>query len=301
RDLAAFVMYSSAAGLMGSPGQGNYAAANAFLDALAVERRAEGLPALSLAWGFWEETTGLTANLTGADRDRIRRGGLQTITAERGMRMFDTATQHGEPVLLAAPMAPVRDGEVPALLRSLHRRATRRGTTADASAQWLAGLAPEEREGALMKVVRDTAAVVLGHADAGTIPVTAAFKDLGLDSLTAVELRNSLAKSTGLRLPATMVFDYPTPASLAARLDDLMNPRVSSTALLAELDRIEGMFDSVTFDEKQASLVKDRLSAALGKWQQISRSADVATVALANADAGEILDFIDREFGNPTI
>ncbi|ATL88527.1 type I modular polyketide synthase [Streptomyces malaysiensis subsp. malaysiensis] len=301
RDLAAFVMYSSAAGLMGSPGQGNYAAANAFLDALAVERRAEGLPALSLAWGFWEETTGLTANLTGADRDRIRRGGLQTITAERGMRMFDTATQHGEPVLLAAPISPVRDGEVPALLRSLHRRGTRRGTTADASAQWLAGLAPEEREGALIKVVRDTAAVVLGHADAGTIPVTAAFKDLGLDSLTAVELRNSLAKSTGLRLPATMVFDYPTPASLAARLDDLMNPRVSSTALLAELDRIEGMFDSVTFDEKQASLVKDRLSAALGKWQQISRSADVATVALANADAGEILDFIDREFGNPTI
>ena len=98
-----------------------------------------------------------------------------------------------------------------------------------------------------------------------------------------------------------MVFDYPTPATLAARLDDLLDPRISSTALLAELDRIEGMFTTVTFDEKQAALVKDRLSAALSKWQQISRPEGVATAALATADASEILDFIDREFGSPKI
>jgi len=167
--------------------------------------------------------------------------------------------------------------------------------------QRLAGLTPEERETALLKVVRDNAAVILGHAGAGAIPATAAFRDLGVDSLTAVELRNSLATSTGLRLPATMVFDYPTPAAMAARLGDLLNPGVPSTTILAELDRIEQMFTSAAFDDRQASMVSDRLASVLQKWQRISRPEDVSTAALENADAGELLDFIDREFGNPTI
>ncbi|MFI6731213.1 type I polyketide synthase, partial [Streptomyces atratus] len=224
-DLAAFVLYSSAAAITGTAGQGNYAAANAFLDALAGQRRAEGLPALSLAWGLWEDVSGLTAKLTDTDRDRMRRGGLLTITAEHGMGLFDRATRSGESLVLAAPMNPARDGEgeVPALLRSLHRTVARRASTGGASSvQWLAGLAPEERKQALLKVVRDSAAAVLGHAGTDTVPVTAAFKDLGLDSLTAVELRNSLGKSTGLRLPVTMVFDYPNPTALATRLDDLL-------------------------------------------------------------------------------
>nr|CAA60462.1 polyketide synthase [Streptomyces rapamycinicus NRRL 5491] len=221
-DLAAFVMYSSAAGVMGGGGQGNYAAANAFLDALAEERRAEGLPAIRGGLGLWEDTSGLTTQLTDTDRDRIRRGGLRTITAEYGMRLFDTASRHGNPILVAAPMDPVWDAEVPALLRSLHRPVARRAaSTSDSSARWLAALAPAEREDALLKLVRDSAALVLGHADASTIPAAAAFKDLGIDSLTAVELRNSLAKATGLRLPNTTVFDYPTPAILATRLGEL--------------------------------------------------------------------------------
>nr|WP_209469123.1 type I polyketide synthase [Streptomyces iranensis] len=224
-DLAAFVMYSSAAGVLGSAGQGNYAAANAFVDALAEQRRAEGLPALALAWGLWEDTSGLTAKLTDTDRDRIRRGGLRAISAEHGMRLFDTASRHDEPVLVAAAMEPVRDAEVPALLRSLHRPIARRAaSTGDSSAQWLAALAPEERAKALLRMVCESAATVLGHADVGSIPVTAAFKDLGIDSLTAVELRNGLAKATGLRLPATLVFDYPTPVVVAARLDELFAP-----------------------------------------------------------------------------
>ncbi|WP_428849398.1 SDR family NAD(P)-dependent oxidoreductase, partial [Streptomyces lycopersici] len=219
-DLAAFVLYSSAAGVLGSAGQGNYAAANAFLDALAEQRRAEGLPALSLAWGLWEDASGLTARLTDTDRGRIRRGGLRAISAEHGMRLFDSASRHEESVLVAAAMEPVRDVEVPALLRSLHRPVARRAATAG-GARWLAALTPAEREKALLKLVSDGAAVVLGHADTSTIPVTGAFKDLGINSLTAVELRNSLAKATGLRLPATLVFDYPTPSALAARLDEL--------------------------------------------------------------------------------
>ncbi|AGP59524.1 hypothetical protein M271_40730, partial [Streptomyces rapamycinicus NRRL 5491] len=237
-DLAAFVMYSSAAGVMGGAGQGNYAAANAFLDALAEERRAEGLPALAVAWGLWEDASGLTAQLTDTDRDRIRRGGLRAISAEHGMRLFDNASRHSEPVLVAAPMEPVRDAEVPALLRSLHRPNVRRAALAG-GAQWLAALAPEERAKALLKVVRDTAATVLGHADARTIPVTGAFRDLGIDSLTAVELRNGLAKVTGLRLPATLVFDYPTPAVLAARLGELFtgeNPVLVRTASVVGQD-----------------------------------------------------------------
>jgi rapamycin polyketide synthase A/B/C len=299
--LAAFVMYSSAAGVMGNAGQGNYAAANAFLDALAVRRRGEGLPALSLAWGLWENASGLTAKLTSADHDRIRRNGQRAITAEHGMRLFDTASGRGEPVLVAAAMDLGWEGEVPALLRSLRRPVRRRAASAaDTSARWLAGLAPEEREEALLKVVRDSAAMVLGHAGTRTVPASAAFRDLGVDSLTAVELRNSLAKATGLRLPATLVFDYPTPAALAARLGDLMNPKVPSTTLLAELDRIEEMFTAVAFDDRQASMVKDRLAAVLNKWQRISRPEDLSTTDLANANAGEILDFIDREFGNPT-
>ncbi|WP_208929052.1 type I polyketide synthase, partial [Streptomyces rapamycinicus] len=205
--LAAFVMYSSAAGVMGNPGQGNLAAATAFLDALAEQRRAEGLPALALAWGSSEETSDLI--------------GLRTISAERGMRLFDSASHRGEPLLMAASLDPARAAEVPALLRSLRRPVARRAASADGGVQWLAALAPAEREKALLKVVCDSAAVVLGHADARTIPVTGAFKDLGVDSLTAVELRNSLVKATGLRLPATMVFDYPTPTALAARLDEL--------------------------------------------------------------------------------
>ena len=134
-------------------------------------------------------------------------------------------------------MNPTRDNEVPALLRSLHPKIARRAAT-DAGDHYRHGRSAgaEEREQALLKVVRDSAAAVLGHTGSAAIPGTAAFRDLGVDSLTAVELRNSLARATGLRLPATLVFDYPTPATLAARRD-LMNPRVPSTTLLAEIDR----------------------------------------------------------------
>ena len=237
-DLAAFVVYSSAAGVMGAAGQGNYAAANAFVDALAVQRRRDGLPALSLAWGLWADTSGLTANLTGTDHERIRRAGQRAISAEHGMRLFDTAWRQGEPLLVAAAMDPAREGEVPALLRSLRRAVAKRATSAS-PVGWLAGSTPAEREKALLKVVRDTTAAVLGYADADTVAATAAFKDLGVDSLTAVELRNGLAKATGLRLPATVVFDYPTPAVLAGRLGELLlgeEPALAPTTVPTSMD-----------------------------------------------------------------
>ncbi|MEU0931691.1 type I polyketide synthase, partial [Streptomyces solisilvae] len=219
RDLAAFVMYSSAAGVMGAAGQGNYAAANAFLDALAEHRRADGLPALSLAWGMWDDTDGMTASLSGTDHRRIRRSGQRAITAEHGMRLLDNASGRSEPVLVATAMNPIPDTDLPALLRSLYPKTARKS-------QPIQELSPE----ALLKIVRDSAALVLGHANADTVPATTAFQELGLDSLTAVELRNSLTKATGLRLPATMVFDYPTPAALAGRLGELLGETTPATA-----------------------------------------------------------------------
>ncbi|WP_285682049.1 type I polyketide synthase [Actinoplanes sp. NBRC 103695] len=305
--LAAFVLYSSAAALLGAPGQSTYAAANAFLDALAEQRRADGLPGLALAWGMWEDTGGPVAELTGADRDRIRRSGLRPITAEHGMRLFDLASGRGEPVLVAAPMDPARDAEVPALLRLVHRPIARRAPSrGDAPVRGLASLGPAEREQALRKLVSDTAAGVLGYADPGAVPMTAAFRELGVDSLTAVELRNGLAKATGMRLPATMVFDYPTPQALAVRLGEMLTPEVQqATTLSAELNRLEGwiaeMFSSAGPDEQQVSLLEDRLAAILNGRRRRSRADDATTGSLAGASAGEILEFIDREFGDPTM
>ncbi|MEV6638012.1 beta-ketoacyl synthase N-terminal-like domain-containing protein, partial [Actinoplanes sp. NPDC051470] len=305
--LAAFVLYSSAAALLGAPGQSTYAAANAFLDALAEQRRADGLPGLALAWGMWEDTGGPVVELTGADRDRIRRSGLRPITAEHGMRLFDLASGRGEPVLVAAPMDPARDAEVPALLRLIHRPVARRAPSrGDAPVRGLASLGPAEREQALRKLVSDTAAGVLGYADPGAVPMTAAFRELGVDSLTAVELRNGLAKATGIRLPATMVFDYPTPHALAARLGEMLTPEAQqATTLSAELNRLEGwiaeMFSSAGPDEQQVSLLEDRLAAILNGRRRRSRADDAMTGSLAGASAGEILEFIDREFGDPTM
>ncbi|WP_456041513.1 type I polyketide synthase [Streptomyces parvus] len=229
-DLAAFVLYSSIAGTVGSAGQGNYAAANHFLDALARHRRDQGLPAVSLAWGLWGLMSGMTGGLGDADRGRVTRSGMVGLTSDEGMELFDVGLRTTEAVLVAArlDLAALRaradtDG-VPPLLRGLvrrGRRAARAGGTAEsrgALAERLAGLTPAERTRTLLDLVRDAAAVVLGLAGADSIEPEQAFKDVGFDSLTAVELRNRLAAVTGIRMPATLVFDFPTPEALVGRL-----------------------------------------------------------------------------------
>ncbi|MEN3585729.1 SDR family NAD(P)-dependent oxidoreductase, partial [Streptomyces sp. ZYX-F-203] len=226
-DLAAFVVFSSAAGLLGGAGQGNYAAGNAFLDALAAHRRALGLPAVSLAWGTWDSTAGLTGTLTEADRERLVRAGMPPLSAERGTALFDAALATAEPVLLPArlDLATLRaQGDVPALLRGLVRTRTRRTAAGSAAASGLAQrlrpLGDAERIDALTDIVRTQVAAVLAHGDSTTFDASRAFRDLGFDSLTAVDLRNRLGNVTGLRLPATLVFDYPTTAVLAEFLRD---------------------------------------------------------------------------------
>ncbi|MDQ1538763.1 MAG: polyene macrolide polyketide synthase, partial [Actinomycetota bacterium] len=224
-DLTAFVLFSSVAGTLGGLGQGNYAAGNAFVDALAQQRGALGLPATSLAWGPWAQAGGMTGTLTDAEMERMARAGMPALSAEQGVALFDAALATDEPVVLPMllDLAVLRTfAEVPPLLRGLIRTRVRRvlaGSDAAASLmQRLAGLSPDERQGALVELVRGQVAQVLGHSGTGGIDANRAFQDLGFDSLTAIELRNGLTAAVGLRLPATLVFDYPNATALAGFL-----------------------------------------------------------------------------------
>ncbi|MFE7558112.1 type I polyketide synthase [Kitasatospora sp. NPDC057500] len=233
-DLSAFVVFSSAAGVLGSPGQASYSAANAALDALTAERRRLGLPGLSLAWGPWERVSGMTAELGGPDRRRIDRRGARGLSDEEAMALLDAACAadaappgDGSPVVLAHLDLTVRgDGPVHPMLRSLVRRSptaatgAKRPPTAAAALRHRLDAAADaqERELVLRELVLAQAAEVLGHTDSGALSATVPFLSVGFDSLTAVELRNRLAAATGLRLRPSAVFDSGTPAALAARL-----------------------------------------------------------------------------------
>ncbi len=227
--LSAFVLFSSAAAAFGSPGQGSYAAANAFLDGLAAYRRARGLPGVSIAWGLWEQASGMTGHLEDADRARMTRSGMAGLSSREGLELFDAANAAGEalviPVRLDIPVlrAQARAGMVPALLRGLVRAPARRAGEGGSLAARLAGVPEGEREGVVLELVRAEVAVVLGHATPSAIDVQRAFKELGFDSLAAVELRNRLKVASGLRLPATLVFDHPSPAALVKHLLGLLS------------------------------------------------------------------------------
>jgi acyl carrier protein len=231
--LGAFVLFSSGAAAFGAAGQGNYAAGNAFLDALAGHRRAAGLPAVSLGWGLWADVSGLTSGLSSRDRDRMTRGGISALTADEGLALLDAAMDRDEALLLPmrldvaglrAQIAAV-GADVPHLLRSLVGGVARpaaaaadQASAAEALRGQLAALPADEQNRVLTSLVRAHVAAVLGHASPDAIEPSRPFSDFGFDSLTAVELRNRLAAAVGLTLPATIVFDYPTPAELAAHL-----------------------------------------------------------------------------------
>ncbi|CAL9641592.1 SDR family NAD(P)-dependent oxidoreductase [Streptomyces sp. enrichment culture] len=228
--LSAFVLFSSIMGTIGNAGQGNYAAANVFLDALAQYRSATGLPATSLAWGFWDERSELTADLDAADIARMARTGLRPLPSDAGLALFDAALAGGE--VTAVPAALDLEGlraqatqaaqaSLPEVLRGLvraRRAATAVTATGSTLADRLAGRPAEEVDRELLDLVRSHTATVLGHAGTGSVQPTVAFRELGLDSLSAVELRKRLNEVTGLRLPATVAFDHPTPAALAELL-----------------------------------------------------------------------------------
>ncbi|WP_141209369.1 type I polyketide synthase [Streptomyces griseorubiginosus] len=300
-DLKAFVLFSSAAGTLGNPGQANYAAANTSLDALAHRFRAAGSPAVSLAWGLWEEASGMTGELSTADLERGRRTGIAAMPTELALALLDAGLRTTEAALVTArlDLAGLRrraasDHEVPTLLRALVRVPRKAARAASAAAEEsladrLAGLPAAERLDTVVELVRTQAAAVLGHATARGIGAEAAFKDAGFDSLAAVELRNRLATVTGVRLPATLIFDHPTPTELAERLIEELGitgeaAGADAGAAAAELDALERALAALPTDESARAHLGARLldlAARLG-------AAPAATALTAGT--GELLD-----------
>ncbi|MGV0586840.1 SDR family NAD(P)-dependent oxidoreductase [Mycobacteroides chelonae] len=240
-DLAAFVMYSSASGVLGTPGQANYAAANAFLDALAQDRQRQGLAATSVAWGPWVPPSALTEELTELDRNRFNRLGLVPITPEHGCSLLDHALALPFPAVAALPLDQhsldinMRQGTCHPLLRTLARPLPQRGESGTPSSTTpdlrnrLAAFDPSERQHYLVQLISDCTTTILNLRT--SMSPDQPFRALGLDSLTALELRNQLIALTGLQLSATLPFDYPTPSALAGHLhESLLGPRDSTEA-----------------------------------------------------------------------
>nr|WP_103334877.1 type I polyketide synthase [Amycolatopsis sp. CA-126428] len=314
-DLALFALFSSAAGILGNAGQGNYAAANAFLDALAAHRRAGGRTVTSLAWGPWAGG-GMAGELGAAGVRRMAASGVRPFDVADGLRAFDAARQLDLAVVVPIRLDParLRAGTAPAPLRGLVRpaRGHARPTASSAAsggpafAERLETLAEKDRGPAVLDVVLAEAAAVLGYAAHEAVPAERGFMEIGFDSLTAVELRNRLSGATGLKLPATTLFDYPTPASLAAHLLGELAPHLDPAghgepAVHAELDRLAEQLSATagSVEHEEHDRIGARLRALLSTWNGARRPGEgpSAAEALSGASTDEIFDFIDREFG----
>ncbi|MFF1698112.1 type I polyketide synthase [Streptomyces sp. NPDC058257] len=306
-DLTAFVLFSAAAGVFGGPGQGNYAAANAFLDALAQHRRAAGLPATSLAWGLWAEASGITGHLDDADVQRMARGGMTPLSSADGMALFDAAHSTGAATAVPAAidLAALRahPEQVRPLLRGLvpapARRAARSGDGYGAVplAQRLAGLTEAEQDRTLVQLVRTHTAAVLGFPGPDAVEADRAFKELGFDSLTAVELRNRLDAEVDSRLPATLVFDHPNPAALAAHLRTtvLAGDGTPAAAVLSELNKLTVTISKLDPDDALAGDIRLRLRSLLSTWDE--SEPEPAADDLTSATLDDVFDIIDDELG----
>ncbi|HEY5285511.1 MAG TPA: SDR family NAD(P)-dependent oxidoreductase [Solirubrobacteraceae bacterium] len=309
-ELSAFVLFSSVAGVMGGPGQANYAAANAFLDALAVHRQCQGLAATSIAWGLWEQASGMTGHLTELDHGRVNRLGVLPLSNEEGLALLDEAIVTGEALVVSARLdmkalrARARDGELHSLLRELIRVRSREdsGTPHRSLAQLLEQTAPDQHETVVLELVRSETARVLGHRTPEMVDVQRPFKELGFDSLAAVELRNRLATQTGMRLPATLAFDYPTLEAVAVYLlEEVSIQRTAATDNLGtDLDRLQIRLSEMSAAEAERSGIATRLQSILSAWTSSEQGSDSEPVDddLSSATDDEIFDLIDREFGD---
>ncbi|GAA0223767.1 type I polyketide synthase [Cryptosporangium japonicum] len=308
-DLRAFVVFSSLSSVAGGAGQAGYAAANAYLEALVARRRATGRSAVALAWGPWApvDGAGMTGGLTAVDTLRMRRGGLVPLTRDDGLAIFDRAlTAPTEPVLVTArfDLAALKRkpaGDVPALLRALvpaPKPGGAPGGRRPAAKGWdgaLAGLEPERRAVVLLDLVRAEVAAVLGHASVERIRPDKPFKDLGFDSLTAVELRNQLTTATGVRLPATLVFDHPSPGALSTYLLGELTEKRDGDGGSVDWDAIEGrLLVAADGGARARAAVVGRLRGLLSRIETRGAESSGPDTPL---DADELLSLIDQEFG----
>jgi hypothetical protein len=320
-DLSQFLMFSSAAGLLGGAAQANYSAANNFLDALAAVRQSEGLPAASLAWGLWGQQTGLAGEAVGEllgneeVMERVanlvrQRLGFAPMDPEQGLELFDAARELGEPLLApvhfdtAALRARAQAGTLAPILRGLVRVVARREAQRGSLAQRLADVTEGEREAVVLDLVRSHVALVLGHASAAEVEPDRAFQEMGVDSLAAVELRNQLSAVTGLTLAPTLVFDYPSATAIASRLLSEVGASADTEHELREgeirelLARLETTLSSL----EPADGARERASTRLRSLLVSLSDSDSPEIDEPDEDLGsmsheEMFELIDEEFG----
>ncbi|WP_420717353.1 type I polyketide synthase [Streptomyces sp. WM6378] len=301
-NLSAFIQFSALAGTLGTAGQANYAAANGFLDGLAAQRKASGLPGTSLCWGWWEQSSGMTEDLDQADLSRLRRMGIEAMPTAEALALFDAACAFDKPVLIPArvDVAGLRGksaDELPLLLRGLAEggrpRRNKAGTAKDGGSSGLFAqlvtLPADEAEAALLDWVRDQVAVVLGHPSGAVVDADQAFTQLGFDSLTAVELCNRLAAATGLRLASTLVFSYPTPRELGRHLLGLLRPEADPHP--DEDAQIREALRNVSIESlRSAGLLELVLACADPSGPGAATDADAGAEELSDMDLDALLD-----------
>jgi len=312
-ELEGFVLFSSISATWGSGLQPGYAAANAFLDALAENRRGRGLAGTSVAWGPWGGG-GMTDAEGGA---QLERRGLRLMDPGLAVRALGQVLDGGEQLVTVADVdwarfapaftvrrpSPLIAGlpEVSQALAAADAAGPAAAGAGDGLRQQLAGLPPAEQGQVIVDLVRGEAAAVLGHASAEAVEAGRAFKDLGFDSLTAVELRNQLNAATGLRLPATLIFDYPTLTALADHVRTLIidDGAAAPLPVLAELDKLESMLSAVAEESTEAASITARLEAVMSKWKETRERMGDITVAkkLESSTDDEVFDFIGKELG----
>ncbi|MFL6124816.1 SDR family NAD(P)-dependent oxidoreductase, partial [Actinophytocola sp.] len=294
-DVELFVLFSSVAGLLGGPGQANYAAANSVLDALAAHRRAQGRAALSLAWGLWAQASDLTGELSELDLARLNRSGFGALSTGEGLALFDSATRVAAALAVPVKLDPValrKSGTDLPVLRGLVRVPARRAAKADVAAlvDRLTGLPPADRLPAVLDLVRTEVATVLAHGSADAV-TEQAFKDLGFDSLTAVELRNRINTATGLRLPATLVFDYPTPEALAEHVLASLLTDPAAEAPKVDEDALRRTLATVPVDRFREAGILDTLLSL------VDTGSAAEPAPARDLDSMDVDDLIKRALG----
>ncbi len=311
-DVSAFVMFSSMAGLVGSSGQANYAAANSFLDALAAHRRAHGLPAISLGWGLWDQASAMTGGLATVDFKRFARDGIVAMSSADALQLFDTAMIVDEPFLAPAriDLTALRAHAVavPPMFSDLASAPTRRqvddsvaaAKSKSALAHRLHGLPEAEQHAVLLGLVRLHIATVLGNITPEAIDPDKAFQDLGFDSLTAVEMRNRLKSATGLSLSPTLIFDYPNSAALAGymRRELLGSSPQDTSAVAAGEAELQRIVASIPVKRLRQAGVLDLLLALANETETSGQDPALAPTAEQEIADMDLDDLVNAAFRN---